>query len=101
MKISRFITCWSVGTIATFFIYPILQLATPIILKSVLNLKNNTYEKSLPFSMEYFVNLEEHFMIPFLHSYCVNAFFGILSNSSGTAYIISIYFIIGRFDMIG
>ena len=82
-------------------VVPILPVATPMILNSVLNHQNDTFKKSLFFEIEYFFDVDKYFMIPFLHLYSVMAFSGIVSGALGNTYIVAMYHLIGRFDAIG
>ena len=83
-----------------FSTYPIMPIAASMI-SSVLNVRNETFEKTLCYPVEYFFDEKEHFMFPFLHVYCVVTTTGIVVSSCGSFYIITTYHIISRFNAIG
>ena len=82
------------------FIFPILPVATPMVLNSILDSKNITYEKSLAFQIEYFFDVDQHFTFPFMHTFCISAYSGIIIGACGTMYIIFIYYLIGKFNAV-
>ena len=87
--------------VACFILYPLLPAFAPMVLNSILNLENDTFKKSLCVPIEYFIDVDEHFVLPFLHIYYVVVFTGIFISGTGSAYIICVYYLIGRFNVIG
>ena len=84
-----------------FFLYPLLPAFAPTILNSILNLENDTFKKSLCVPIEYFIDVDEHFVLPFLHIYYVVVSTGIFISGTGSAYIVLVYHLIGRFNAMG
>ena len=73
---------------------------SPVILNSLLNLENDTLKKSLSLEIEYFVDLDEHYLLPFLHCYFSTTVLFVICSAFGTFYIHGIYYNIGVWNAI-
>ena len=66
----------------------------------MLNLQNDTYSKFLAFQVEYFVNLDDHFIFPFLHLYFSTLLMSMFVGAISLFYIVGIYYNIALFDAV-
>ena len=84
-----------------FFFFPILPAVTLIIPNSILKTENDSFERSLSYKIEYFVDLNEHFLLPLVHTIFSSTLAGLTISALGTSYIVCSYYIIGSFEAIG
>ena len=81
--------------------FPIVPAVALSILNAILNLKNDTYKRSLAFQIEYFVDLDEHFTFPFLHTIFSCWVMCTFVSVVGSVYIIFTYHNIAIFNAVG
>ena len=84
-----------------FFFFPMLPAVTLIIPNSILKFENHSFERSLSYKIEYFVDLNEHFLLPLLHTIITSTLTGLTMCAIGVSYIIGSYYSIGSFEAIG
>ena len=89
-----------VTTTATAFLFSISTVVTPMVLNKILSLENETFEKSLAYQIEYFIDVDQHFFLPFLHTFIVTLLLITFCNGYAISYIIGIYYVIGTFNVI-
>ena len=91
---------FSVVFLATFISFPLLPVVSPAILNLILEVGNDTFEKSLAYQIEYFVDLDKHFLFPFLHMFCTSIISGIIYSNICISGIIFIYYVMASFELV-
>ena len=71
-----------------------------MVLNKILSLENETFEKSLAYQIEYFIDVDQHFFLPFLHTFIVTLLLTTFCMGYVISYIIGIYYVIGTFNVI-
>ena len=84
-----------------FFLFPIFPAVTPIILNSILRPENNSFERSLSYQIEYFVDINENFLLLLVHTIFTSTLAGSMISTLGASYIVCSYYIIGSLEAVG
>lgn len=68
---------------------------SPVILNTLFNQENDTFKKSLALEIEYFVDTNQHFLLPFLHCLFTSSVLSYIVIVIETLFIHGIYYNIG------